>query len=675
MLSYKMDDYLTFINNNTFPESSDPIWTVELPNGNYLVHYLAEQNNSQLLDVVARNLKLILEKNTDGKYISHILASKEYYSLLLEFLKNNIEIIDFLDVRKNHILHYCVMNINVLEKLFDLFPSISVNITNKNGFSPLLNCILFKNFESFKFLLTKDPSLHLNDNRETIMTCIIKVFSGVFLECKPWLDVALKYGANFNVDNLQGEYPLQLAYSLIKSKKNMTDTIDYMITKGASVNYGGTRKSFLVFNWVQDKNWYFINKYYDKIDFAVTNLSMNNILHEYLNNYNDVNEIKLLLQCLPDINQVNIHGDSVFHLIHPDYLLQMKDILQNKYINIWTKSSQRVSVLSLWKKSKHFNDIITMWKRGIKKEKPKLYKKMKNINDDIDPESRKSLHFVNNKKVNNFIYSAFMDNLIIYIFTIIKRYHKQLYLPLKQTPLELIISNFDSHEATIIKYRLLAKESLTCHLNCFIEYHNPTTYYCPSLPESFPKNKFCFYILSLINPKMNHTNLIIIDGHNKIIERFDPEGFNTLDKELDKWIMRRFQKYKDYKYYGLCQYFNTKNTNLFQLLELALQDERPGDPVGFCSAWSMWYLEMRLKNPKLEPSSLYYKSIKKISSLNISIREYIRNYANSIGKQNFPFVKRTIGSNNVNKNYFEEEQNYIIKTHIDKWFKSKILHE
>ena len=79
--------------------------------------------------------------------------------------------------------------------------------------------------------------------------------------------------------------------------------------------------------------------------------------------------------------------------------------------------------------------------------------------------------------------------------------------------------------------------------------------------------------------------------------------------------MRRFQKYKDYKYYGLCQYFNTKNTNLFQLLELALQDERPGDPVGFCSAWSMWYLEMRLKNPKLEPSSLYYKAIKKISIL------------------------------------------------------------
>ena len=277
--------------------------------------------------------------------------------------------------------------------------------------------------------------------------------------------------------------------------------------------------------------------------------------------------------------------------------------------------------------------------------------------------------FIKTININNNIYSPYIDNLIIYIFYIIKKYKNRLHYSTKNKKINMIISNFDSIEAKIIKYRVMTKESLSKKLNCFIEYYNSNTYYCPKLPNTLPKNKLTFYILSLINSKMNHTNIIIIDNINKVIERFDPEGTSTSDSELDSWIINKFKKY-NYTYYGLCQY--SYSTNLYQLIELELQDLRPGDPVGYCSAWVLWYLEMRLLNPRVHPEKLYFFSLKKISRLNVTIRDYIRNYANNLVKEITPLIYKMTGKKLINKNYYSDDDNKLIKKYIDTFVTEKL---
>jgi hypothetical protein len=400
---------------------------------------------------------------------------------------------------------------------------------------------------------------------------------------------------------------------------------------------------------------------------------MNSILHEYLSEYDEVNEIITIMELMDDLNDSNINGETVFHIMSPDIILQLKSVLSKKYINLWIKNLNNVAVIDLWKKSKKFIDLIEIWKKGVihnKEKYPKLFNLVKRNKSvlDIRLTNQDDFHFINVSNIKNNIYSAFIDNLIIYVFIIIKKHKKKMFIPLKKKELNIKITNFDSSEARIIKYRIITKEALTSKLDCFIEYHNPYTYFCPKLPHSFPKKKLTFYVLSLINSNMNHTNIIIIDGFNNIIERFDPEGYNTNDEELDNWVMKKFNKHNAFKYYT-----NNKNynANLFQLIELALQDARPGDPVGFCSAWSLWYLEMRIMNPLIHPNELYLKTLNEIGKLKISIREYIRNYANSLVKERNPLISKIIGKHSINKDFFSDEDNYKIKAYIDKQLNSK----
>jgi hypothetical protein len=54
-----------------------------------------------------------------------------------------------------------------------------------------------------------------------------------------------------------------------------------------------------------------------------------------------------------------------------------------------------------------------------------------------------------------------------------------------------------------------------------------------------------------------------------------------------------------------------------------------GDPGGFCVGWCLWYLEQRLKY-LVHPKTLVIKLIVNIKSKNISFKNLIRSYVNSL---------------------------------------------
>jgi hypothetical protein len=100
---------------------------------------------------------------------------------------------------------------------------------------------------------------------------------------------------------------------------------------------------------------------------------------------------------------------------------------------------------------------------------------------------------------------------------------------------------------------------------------------------------------------------------------------------------------------------------LFQMIanESSIQNKKTVDLDGYCLAWSLWYIETKMKNPNINSEILVDKSIKNIISMELKFSEYIRNYSNKINEYRIENFK-SIGINekdvsnlyttNVNRN-------------------------
>jgi glutaredoxin 3 len=131
--------------------------------------------------------------------------------------------------------------------------------------------------------------------------------------------------------------------------------------------------------------------------------------------------------------------------------------------------------------------------------------------------------------------------------------------------------------------------------------------------------------------KSGHANMIIYDKKFKSMERFEPHGERTGQcnpPDLDKRILSIFRKYMGYDfikdYYKPLQFCPKIS---FQTLQSRENQKKPGDPAGFCSAWTVWYSEIRLANPDIDRNELVKRSLDYLRKNPRSLTTYIRNYA------------------------------------------------
>lgn len=162
--------------------------------------------------------------------------------------------------------------------------------------------------------------------------------------------------------------------------------------------------------------------------------------------------------------------------------------------------------------------------------------------------------------------------------------------------------------------------------------------------ESILKNKIdnsLHYIIIPLGIEVSngsHANMIIIDTKNKIIERFEPNGRNPPrgfyynPNLLDTLLENKFNEIlSNYKYIKPIDYLPNIG---FQLLE-TIEDitcKKIGDPNGFCAVWCVWWVDMKLKNPDIDSKTLATELIKQIKYSNKSFKKIIRNYSINIVK-------------------------------------------
>lgn len=153
------------------------------------------------------------------------------------------------------------------------------------------------------------------------------------------------------------------------------------------------------------------------------------------------------------------------------------------------------------------------------------------------------------------------------------------------------------------------------------------------LPESFwvdfqeCTKKFIAIPLTLFNghscdikDSNAHMNLLLFDTTQKVVERFDPLGdYKGYEADvLDKRLKGLFRLH-NYKY--------IKPTNTCPLQHIQIQ-HFPGNSTdtGYCAAWSMFYLDLRLSNPNTEATRLKHLARTKLVETT-QMTDYIRGYA------------------------------------------------
>ena len=111
--------------------------------------------------------------------------------------------------------------------------------------------------------------------------------------------------------------------------------------------------------------------------------------------------------------------------------------------------------------------------------------------------------------------------------------------------------------------------------------------------------------------------------------------------------------------------------------EDAMENKKIGDPMGYCLAWSLWYLEMRISNPQVHPLELIRRSLSLIitNQKNREIRtsvfiDFIRDYTNNLDKEKNDLLMN-LGFDK-NKIYNMSEPNDDIKKNITLKFKQLI---
>lgn len=111
-----------------------------------------------------------------------------------------------------------------------------------------------------------------------------------------------------------------------------------------------------------------------------------------------------------------------------------------------------------------------------------------------------------------------------------------------------------------------------------------------------------------------HQNLLLIDKTKKLIERFEPHGikWSTPYIKMDKYIDLTFQKILPGFLY---------NQDLFCPRTGFQRNE------SLCATWSLWYADLRLSNPEIDPQHLQKMAKRDIKENWEGLETFIKKYS------------------------------------------------
>lgn len=629
-------------------------------NGTKLVHYLTQFNRLDLIKKL--HIESFDVSDEDGNNPMHIASKLNYHKLFDYFSK--IDPLSLYDQNNNgcSVVWYLSMD---KDRLIKMIKNNELDISQpiKDDLTLMHLYVQKSDIKMIEFLIKNgyDPN-HPVKNPPLMMAVVLNSDSVV--------KTLLENGADPNISDKKMYKPLLLAIL-----NDFESIFDLLLNYGSDVNYYGPENmEHPVIVALHRANYSILKKLLDKkIDMNIQNKYLETPIHYmyYMNIHRKV-PLELKRQMIQNISSINTKdgdGNTILCFIaFLDKWEDFEDILKNFKLKIHEKNKEGVKPLDGIKNKEKFilmtaESYINQLKRTDKIWTDELDLRIIQNNYKISDElieriTKEESHPKSSK-------DKVMFKLPIYPPTITNRFNattfeEALYTIciLKSNP-EIKIPKYMGHQSneSIMKKIVnlvdsehsLAESQLSYigdHLQksrhfvpYIVTWLNENSFVITEdlvkgtkyMLTKYPSTKLIFYKLSIvISERVTHANLLIYDIQRKFVERFDPYGNVSHSSEImDEVFKKYFFDHLGVKYYsprdtvkGISfQVFGDENNSSNRL---------KGDPGGFCLAWAMWYLELRLLNLHLNPKKLIKMAVQHLNKLDMKFIDYIRNYANHL---------------------------------------------
>jgi len=648
----------------------------EIVNGNNIVHLAAINNLHSIINyVIKKSPDIFLIGNMYGNTPIHIMAIYGYYDLLKLCLQKNSKFANLVNNSNKTILHLLKNSPETILWIIKNIKNINYDTVDGNKRTLLLYMIKkINDKEDIYYQIVKNLMKQKIDLK--VPKIMPPLHYAILLNHKDIVEILLEYSKDIiNYHNSDHLTPILFAVN-----KNNLEIAKILLDHGANINYHGPEgdKNLINISLLKgnDDMVKLLLKY--KINLDKYNRNIETPLHIAFSLDRKISsEIIATLIYDGNMNIQNIKGDMPLHFFMKKYNWKNYNIfLSRKDLDIFKKNSNDKDPLYYLDTSEisTFMDFLAKsFLSKLKKEDIKNYGLErcyddKDINNKLCIESIKKYIMKHKspyptkdnrnkilKKINHIDgidtnYGKFNSNILhnmIYTVLMLDKY-SQLSIPYQHYIYDKVIT--EKSNISWLSMNNLSSRILNIYTEVFYElvpylilWKNKNEYYLDKHLNIYIQNalkdskiRFIFLKLTIISShNSTHANILLFDKQKKILERFEPYGvIPYLDNgELDEYIKKHFKKiFNKFTYLGPK---DTMNNISFQIISNDANDnvKKLGDPLGYCLAWTYWYIELRLKNPDIKPNILIKKAIDKIrngkANKNIFI-DFIRNYANKL---------------------------------------------
>jgi hypothetical protein len=594
---------------------------------NFLFHYLIILDKLDLLKLDEHPIYKLNEDGLDG----FMLAAKYDNISILKYLLKK-----YPDYAQNHNkegLHFInfFKNPNKLISIMKEFPKIDwyylfkfKNESSIDFFSFFISMLEFENLNWFLSQYKNFTTIYvlkaivLNETITDVQKKkIFDKFSNEEINSKDYENIGLILTLinleDYNLIEYFLTKKIDLEY-ILKPITHFITPIYFILSKLSLGNNAKLEKILeLIWEWI-DIDLNFIDKNGDTYTTFVLTLSNKNTSSIYK---------KIIMWILKNSphsnwNKVNVNKEnSLFYLINKPFK-EYSPLIKNIKLDTKLKNRNNKDIFDIlnenYEASK--NKDFLKWKELLEKSKPSITEE--NIN--IDLEVHKYQHFTK--------FTATMIDIIIYFIHLSKKY-KNLYIP------KIYGNNSDRKDFPfIVNYDDNLKIlDINPKLNVLINDIRREKSYDYAL---------LFLSLTLEND-LKHASILLYDFNNLTLERFETYGNDGIDNKMDDYIEEELTWNTGFKYLRPNDYLPKPS---YQALSYEGNESlKAGDFGGFCLGWCIWYVEHRLKNPKIEPKILNQKTLEKLLRLDDTLTEFIRNYSNKLFDCKLKIVKNICPNN------------------------------
>jgi hypothetical protein len=658
-----MDEILNLLNNNQFDKlfKISNILEIKLEENNIL-HLLAIRGNEKGLDYFIKQNIDITIGNLYGSNIIHLLFKNGFDELAEKYYKQFPELLNKFDNDLILPIFYCIDRFDVFNKCLKTMKD------NKFDIYTLINTV-----STFS---------------ENIITRLIDLSDD-----KQYLDY-IKHNIDMINFNLPAKNPI-LIYSIFNNKTNCAKLF---INHKKGIDIKNDNYFLLPLNVACGKNNLEIVKLLLKND---DNLTYGGVENDYLPINIAINNhlfdlLELLMDYIKDYMTIDKYKNTYAHYI-ADRLIYL---FKNKFFDLERKL-RKSALIFIEKSDIDYENNTKITARQLISEYIKI--KEKNKDNDISDvkkiikrkeikdksESDEEFKLIkSNKHFFTGLFGSAILHKIIYILYLLQKY-KDLAIPSikysekkrEQLIYEINMQNINYCKAYSIigllyydtlKYLYPILPSNILWANKDLNYINPDVF---DIIKDL-NQRFILLTISLIGKKYNHANCIVIDKKNKTIRRFEPYGIDNIidEKELDDYILTNIEKITQhkYRYYKPSEFLEKIK---FQLISNDNLDEyrKVGDPAGYCLAWCIWYVELKLNNPDMEEIEMINQASDKILKYYKKYENpylyFIRDYARKLNDEKDKILKKMkINKNDIYDVNFKYKNAKKISEYLNNYF-------